>query len=308
MNQSGWKLFLEAAELGSMSKLALIHGTSQPHISRQMSALERECGKRLFQRTGRGIVLTEFGQRIAPKVRAWLASTEFLENEIQGIAATPMGRVRLGIIPSVANPLASALLLRMQAKCPHVHIQIREGQGSQLQHWLDEGSLDLAFLLRSGKTGSADALQMTETHTFLVGAKGDALTKKPNVPFAKLDGLPLVTFCRPSEWRDQLDQHARESGLRLNVQLEADSLALQTAMVAKGHYYALLGRYAIANAPDRENLQVSRIADPAITRHLALASSRAGETTLAIRTVILEARAVAGDIANQLQLSRNGLT
>ncbi len=290
-----------------MSKLALIHGTSQPHISRQMSALERACGKRLFQRTGRGIVLTEFGQRIAPKVRAWLASTELLENEIQGIAATPIGRVRVGIIPSVANPLASSLLLRMQAKFPQVSIQIREGQGSQLQHWLDEGSLDLAFLLRSGKTVSADALELTETHTYLVGAKGDAVTKRTSVPFAELEGLPLVTFCRPSEWRDQLDQHAREKGLRLNVLLEADSLALQIAMVAQGHCYALLGSYAIANAPDRKQIQVSRITDPAITRHIALASSRVGEMTLAIRTVISEARAVAGEIANRHQFDRGGL-
>jgi LysR family transcriptional regulator, nitrogen assimilation regulatory protein len=308
MNQAMWKLFLEAAELGSMSKLALLHGTSQPHISRQMSALERDCGGRLFQRTGRGIVLTEFGQRIAPKVRAWLASTALLENEIQGTAATPMGRVRVGIIPSVANPLASALLLHMGQKYPQVQIQIREGQGSQLQHWLDEGSLDLAFLLRGGDAASANALALAETHTYLVGAKGDVLTKKKVVPFAKLDGLPLVSFCRPSEWRDQLDQHAREKGVHLNVQLEADSLALQIAMVAQGAYHALLGSYAIANAPERNALQVSRIIEPTITRHISLATSPVGAMTLAMRTVMEEARHVAKSIATQLRFDRAALT
>ncbi len=297
MNPVAWKLFLEAAELGSMSRLALLHGTSQPHISRQLSALERACGGRLFQRTGRGIVLTEFGQRIAPKIRAWLASTEHLESEIQGTAATPMGRVRVGIIPSVAHPLASGLLRRMREKFPHVQIQIREGQGSQLQHGLDEGSLDLAFILRSGNAQSSNALALAETPTYLIAARGDALTKKPSVPFAKLDGLPLVSFCRPSEWRDQLDQHAREHGVHLNVQLEADSLAVQIAMVCQGHYYALLGRYAIANAPERDQLQISRIVNPSVTRHIALATSRGGEMTLAMRTVMLEARAEASALA-----------
>jgi LysR family transcriptional regulator, nitrogen assimilation regulatory protein len=301
MNQVTWKLFLEAAELSSMSKLALMHGTSQPQISRQMSALERECGGRLFQRTGLGIMLTELGQRIAPKVRAWLANTELLENEIQGTAATSIGRVRLGIIPSVVNPLASALLLHVGQKYPQVQIQIREGQGSQLQHWLDEGSLDLAILLRGGDTVNANALALAETHTYLVGAKGDVLTKKKDVPFAKLNGLPLVTFCRPSEWRDQLDQHARQKSVRLNVQLEADSLALQIAMVAQGGYYALLGSYAIENAPERESLQISRIIEPTIARHIALATSRVGGMTLAMRTVMDEARSVAKLISTQLR-------
>jgi DNA-binding transcriptional LysR family regulator len=73
MDYAAWKLFVDAAELGSLSKVALAYGTSQPHISRQISELEQDCGGRLFQRTGRGVVLTELGQRIAPKVRAWLA-------------------------------------------------------------------------------------------------------------------------------------------------------------------------------------------------------------------------------------------
>jgi DNA-binding transcriptional LysR family regulator len=51
MEYAAWKLFIDAAELGSLSKVALAYGTSQPHISRQIGELERECGGRLFQRT-----------------------------------------------------------------------------------------------------------------------------------------------------------------------------------------------------------------------------------------------------------------
>jgi DNA-binding transcriptional LysR family regulator len=80
---AAWKLFIDAAELGSLSKVAVAYGTSQPHISRRISDLEQECGGRLFQRTGRGVVLTELGQRIAPQVRAWLASTEQLESDVR---------------------------------------------------------------------------------------------------------------------------------------------------------------------------------------------------------------------------------
>ena len=83
MDYAAWKLFLDAAEFGSLSKVAMAYGTSQPHISRQISELEQECGGRLFERTGRGVVLTELGQRITPKVRAWMISTDQLANDVR---------------------------------------------------------------------------------------------------------------------------------------------------------------------------------------------------------------------------------
>src|SRR4029077_16952356 len=104
MDYAEWKLFIDAAELGSLSKVALAYGTSQPHISRQIGELENECGGRLFQRTGRGVVLTELGQRIVPNVRAWMASTEQLANDVRTSAGTPIGKVRIGSLPSTAHP------------------------------------------------------------------------------------------------------------------------------------------------------------------------------------------------------------
>ena len=70
MNYAGWKLFVDAIELGSLSKVAVTDGTSQPHVSRQIGELERRCGGRLFQRTGRGVVLTELGERVDEELPA----------------------------------------------------------------------------------------------------------------------------------------------------------------------------------------------------------------------------------------------
>ena len=72
MDYAAWKLFIDAADLGSLSKAAVAYGTSQPHISRQIVELEQYCGGRLFQRTGRGVVLSELGARIAPRVERGL--------------------------------------------------------------------------------------------------------------------------------------------------------------------------------------------------------------------------------------------
>src|SRR5918995_66692 len=152
MDHTAWKLFMDAAELGSLSKVALAYRTSQPHISRRIGELEKECGGRLLQRTGRGVVLTELGQRIAPKVRAWLASTEQLANDVRTSAGTPIGKVRIGSLPSTAHPLVSTLYKRTKERYPLIQLSVREGQGAQLETWLEDGSVDLAILYRSSAT------------------------------------------------------------------------------------------------------------------------------------------------------------
>jgi LysR family nitrogen assimilation transcriptional regulator len=293
MEYADWKLFIDAAELGSLSKVALAYGTSQPHISRRISELEQECGGRLFQRTGRGVVLTELGQRITPKVRAWLASSDQLANDVRTSAGTPIGKVRIGSLPSTAHPLVSTLHRRLKERYPLVQLVVREGQGSQLETWLEDGSVDLAILYRtSGSPKNADTY-LVETSTYLVGAAGDPLTSRPTVRFAKLHNLPLVLFCRPSSWRNQLEQISAERGVSLNVALEADSLSLQTHIVSEGGIYALLGPYAIAAASKDCRLQSSKLVDPVITRHIALALSRHGSLTPARRTVMQITREIA---------------
>jgi LysR family transcriptional regulator, nitrogen assimilation regulatory protein len=293
MEYAAWKLFIDAAEVGSLSKVAVTYGTSQPHISRRIGELEHECGGRLFERTGRGVVLTEFGQRIAPKVRAWLASSEQLVNDVRNLAGTPIGKVRLGSLPSTAHPLVSTLHKRLKERYPLIQLAVREGQGAQLETWLEDGSVDLAILYRtSGSPKNGDTC-LVETSTYLVSAAGDPLTSRPTVRFSVLHNLPLVLFCRPNSWRNQLEQIGAERKVLLNVSLEADSLNLQTHIVSEGGVYALLGPYAIAAAAKECRLQSSKLVDPVVTRHIALAMSCHGSLTLACRTVMQVAREIA---------------
>jgi LysR family nitrogen assimilation transcriptional regulator len=292
MDYVAWKLFIDAAEVGSLSKVALAYGTSQPHISRRIGELEKECGGRLFQRTGRGVMLTELGERIAPKIRAWMASTEQLENDVRASAGTPIGKVRIGSLPSTAHPLVSSVYKRLKERYPLIQLAVREGQGAQLETWLEDGSVDLAILYRTGPVPKGGDTYLVETSTYLVSAAGDPLTAQATVQFAALDNLPLVLFCRPSSWRNHLEQVAAERGVVLNVVLEADSLSLQTQIASEGGVYTLLGPYAIAAAKDRR-IQSAKLVAPVVTRHIALAISRHGEMTLACRTVMQVAREIA---------------
>lgn len=293
MDPTTWKVFIDAAELGSLSKVAITHGTSQPQISRLISELEHECGGRLFRRTGRGVLLTELGERIAPRIRAWLASTDELANDIRTAAGTPIGNVRIGSLPSTAYPLLTTVFARLRERYPLVQMTVREGQGAQLETWLEDGSVDLAILFRMSPTPRNGDVYLFEAPTYLVSAAADPLTSQPTVEFSVLDNLPLVLFCRPSAWRNHLEQVAVEQQVSLNVVLEADSLSMQTNIVTAGGMYALLGPLAIAGASRTLPLQSSRLVAPTVNRYVALAMSPRGKSTLACRTVMQLIREVA---------------
>jgi LysR family nitrogen assimilation transcriptional regulator len=285
MNHAALKLFIDLSELGSLTKVARLYGSTQPHISRQLSELERECGGRLFQRTGRGVLLTALGEQITPRVRAWLMDTDQLLNDIKKASGTPVGTVRIGVLPSTAHPLVSTLYHRIKDHFPLVKLVVREGQGSQLESWLENGLVDLALVFRHGAQPREGETWLIKTDTYLVGCVGDAITSGPTVAFAQLDQLPLVQFCRPNSWRDQLDELGRLNGITINTAMEADSLTLQTEIVSGGGCYAVLGPYAIAEGLRAGRLQAARIVQPDMTRYIALALPRHAPLTLACRTV-----------------------
>jgi DNA-binding transcriptional LysR family regulator len=280
------RLFLEVAEAGSLSKVAARRQTVQSHVSRQITEFEAQCGGRLFRRTGRGVELTELGQRAATRLRAWLQSTEQLEEELRADAGQLMGDVRLGIIPSAAHPLVTRLFAELQARHPGIRLDVAEAQGAELDAMLDSGAVDLAVLFRFNKPSGHDERQLGVAHTYLVSAPGDALTRAPTLGFAALKGLRLVLPRRPSHWRSALDDTARSLGFRLEAVAEADSLTVQKELVASTPgLYSVLGAYSIAADLKSGRVQASRLVRPDLCRHVTLSFPRQGKLSPACRMV-----------------------
>jgi LysR family nitrogen assimilation transcriptional regulator len=306
MHPAALKLFLEVADLGSFSKAAIARRTVQSHISRQISELEQECGARLFRRTGRGVVLTDLGERIAPAVRAWLAETDQLVNDIKSSAHEPTGEVRIGILPSAAHPLFTTLYELARERYPRVRLSVREGQGAELDALIDSGAVDLAILFRSEKTARGDEQHLATVDTFLVGAPNDEITRAPTIAFSRLDRLPLVLPSRPSAWRHLLDEVSRRKGISLHVVLEADSVTIQKQVAAKGGTYTVLAPYAMMDDVRAGRLQASRIVNPDLKRFVTLAMPKKGPLTLACKVVAQLIQQTAKDLEGEGGLRLGG--
>ena len=68
MNLKQLRTFTLVANLGSLSRAGKALDIAQSLVSRHLAQLESEWGDRLFERTGRGVVLTDFGRRVQPEI------------------------------------------------------------------------------------------------------------------------------------------------------------------------------------------------------------------------------------------------
>ena len=286
MNPNDFRLFLEVAELGSFTKAAVLRQTVQSHISRQIGELEKQCGGALFRRTGRGVVLTDLGHRVEARVRGWVRDTDQLLADIRVDAGEPMGEVRLGILPSAAHPLMTRVFLRLKTEFPKIKLNVREGQGGELDALLDMGSVDMAILFRYQKPTGADEKLLAVAGTYLVSRPGDPMTQGETFDFTRLAGLRLVLPRRPAHWRAVLDETARSKGFVLQAEVEADSLRVQKELVAHTPgLYSLLGPFSIDAELRAGRLQASRVVNPDLRRHVTLALPKQGQLTPASKIV-----------------------
>ncbi|AHL34587.1 LysR family transcriptional regulator [Pseudomonas brassicacearum] len=277
-----WTLFVRVAAAGSLSKAAVLLDMPQSMVSRNIAQLEAQCGERLFQRTGRGVVLTEFGEQLLPCVSSLLADAEGLADDIRTRRGKPVGEVVVGMLPSAVRRFAGTLFAAVQAQMPGVRLHLIEGASAQLEEQLHDGRLDMALVLRENEASIGEAYLLARLPLHLVGPATDSIFAHRDIALKQLAGLRLVVPGRPHLLRARLDQLAVEQAVELCVAVEADSVQLQYEVVAAGGGYAIAS--VLPGSLD-QRLMSSRIVDPVLERFVVLAESPRRPVTRASREV-----------------------
>lgn len=294
-----WRAFVAIAELGSLTRAALFLDSNQSLLSRQVNALERACGSRLFTRTGRGVEPSEVGQRLLPQVRALLDRAMQLEGDIRGEAREPTGLVTLGSLPSISHPLVGRLFTDIRERHPAVQLKVLEGSSGQVEEWLVDARVDLAILYRYGSVQPEHEEALAKVDSCLIGPPGDALTASDEVPFSALDGLPFILPSAPNGLRTTLDALARQEHIALAPVIEADSLPLQKALVVQAHLYTVLPLHAVWQEVADGRLQAARIVQPAIQRTVAMAFAKSKGPARAVTAVAARIVEIVGEMAGK---------
>jgi DNA-binding transcriptional LysR family regulator len=161
MRTEDLRYFLAVAATGKLGPASDLTGISQPGLTKAIARLETELGGALFQRTGRGMQLTELGTTF--EARATRIAGELSDAMSEARALNPLeGVLRIGVAPSI-EPMLSRACARLMAQRPLLRVELTVQITDQLEIAVGGGRLDLAIVSRS-KEFAEEMLFLPITH------------------------------------------------------------------------------------------------------------------------------------------------
>ncbi|CAG9269080.1 LysR family transcriptional regulator [Paraburkholderia unamae] len=233
--------FAVIAEVRSLSRAAERVGRTQSALSQQMKRLEEIVDQPLFQRTGRGVVLTNPGERLLIHAQRILRLHDEALADLGGKGLS--GTIRFGCPDDYAAVFLPTLLRQFASQHPHALVEVVCGPTPRLLEQLDKRAVDLAMVsLPDDRTAGGAAS----------GAGDDIIRREqlvwigsPELESAHFDPLPLA-LSDP----DTLDHIAAcealdRAGRAYRVAYASSSLAGLTALVRSGQAFAVMTQTAV---------------------------------------------------------------
>ncbi len=264
------RYFEALARHGHFRRAAEACGISQPALSMQIKELEQEVGTELFERGARHVRLTGFGEDFAPRVRDILRSMEELGDLARASGSRLMGRLRIGVIPTVAPYLLPTLLGNLRSQHEGLDIHVRETQTPRLIQELDEGRLDSAIVALPVSEPALVEIPLFTENFLLVRPGADA--GKPVPEPEMLREMRLLLLEEGHCFRDQALSFCNVDARALPSRdfLEASSLSTLVQMVDAGIGVTLIPEMAVALETRSASVSLARFRSPQPSRTIGM--------------------------------------
>ncbi|MEY4752149.1 MAG: hypothetical protein RIQ60_4363 [Pseudomonadota bacterium] len=282
MNLKQLEYFVQVAELGSFSKAAVVLEIAQPALSRQVRALEIDLRETLLLRNGRGVTLTEAGQRLFDHSVVILQQVAQAREDMGATRELPVGRITVGLPPTLARQLTVPLVEGFLAELPKAKLAIVEGLSADMSEWVATGRVDLGLLYNPAAEPALHIEPLFDEGLCLVEPRGDTPTDPTApeqggsdaapLPLKALAGYGLIVPERQHVIRRLLESQSVLAGLVLDIRLEVSSIAAIIDLVCAGHGHAVLTASAVAASGRSGALRVRPLVEPRLASVLCLAT------------------------------------
>jgi LysR family hydrogen peroxide-inducible transcriptional activator len=262
------RYFEALARHGHFGRAADACAISQPALSMQIKELEGELGAALFERGARQVRLTGFGEAFALRVRDILRSVDELQDLARVSQDGLVGRLRIGVIPTVAPYLLPAIIGNLTRTYPGLDLHVRETVTGKLIGELAEGRIDAAIVALPVSEPSFTEVALFAEDFVLVRPGEDEGKPVPNGE--TLSKMRLLLLEEGHCFRDQaLSFCNRHSALPREL-LDGSSLSTLVQMVSAGIGVTLIPEMAVAVETRSASVSVARFENPKPSRTIGM--------------------------------------
>ena len=236
------RTFLAIAEAGSVTGGAERINRSQSAASLQMRRLENVVGKPLFRRHGRGVTLTQAGDRLLPVARRVTQSLDATLADLRGEGLK--GKLRVGLSDDRSRSALAAIVADFAARHPDVELEVHCALGAGFGAAIKAGTLDLA-VHEVPEPGGGDEVLREDELVWMCRRDRD---------FDAAEVLPVAVFDRDCWWREAALSGLGSAGRTYRIVFTSESgigvRAAVRAGIAAGLLNVSVKEHALAPLPD----------------------------------------------------------
>ena len=264
------RYFVAVADVRHFTRAADLVGVTQPTLSRQLKALERELGATLVDRGARdGPALTAAGAALLPLARRMLADLDSARTAVAEIVGLRRGRVRVGATPSLCMGVLADVLRVFHGRHPEVRLELEESGSRPLVRALVRGELDIALVIAPA-TGIDPALESTpllRERLSVASAADQALSGRGSVTVRELARRPLVVPRTGYDVRETTLRAFDDAGVAPRFAVQGGEMDAVLRLVEAGTGVAVVPDLVFAGRPGLRRTVLT----PPLYRTVALA-------------------------------------
>jgi DNA-binding transcriptional LysR family regulator len=230
------RYFIAVAEELHFGRAAARLNMAQPPLSVQIRELEKELGVKLFERSGKGVSLTQEGTVFLLETRQICDQVSRARNAVNQATAGELGCLRVAGIPYAFMEALPQLIPRFREENPHVLIDLREAGTQESLDSLRSGALDIVFIRQGNPVVGLEMLPLMTGSLELIVPRGHRLGRNRPADITDLAFEPVVVTSRRISpyYYDRTLSAMAAAGITPHTVVEASSIQAQLGYVASG--------------------------------------------------------------------------
>jgi len=247
------RTFWAVAETGSFSKAALKLQSTQPTVTRQVQTLESQTGLHLFDRSNKGLVITEAGQKLVESANDLMAKADQFNRQITGQEDVLRGEVRISANEIIGIHLLPPAITALREKYPNVQIEL---DISNLNTSLSKREADIAFRMQAPTQTQLVGRRLPSLPLGFYGHK-DLINKTNGIESLEdFLALPLIGFDKTTAMIDVLNSMGLKADIR-TFDIRCDNLIAQIALMRAGAGIGVMQDQLAIQYPELSRISVS---------------------------------------------------